>query len=47
MVEKVEFSYTGFAKNQNGWWYYKREKIQFDANDVIKGTVNGELHGGM
>ncbi len=38
---KVDFSYTGFAKNNNGWWYLENGKVTFGRNDVIKGTVNG------
>ncbi len=39
---KVDFGYNGFAKNSNGWWYVKGGKVQFSANSVIKGTVNGQ-----
>ena len=39
---KVEFDYTGFAKNVNGWWYVENGKVTFAKNDVILGIVNKE-----
>ncbi|MCC8149910.1 MAG: N-acetylmuramoyl-L-alanine amidase, partial [Lachnospiraceae bacterium] len=37
----ADTSYTGFAKNSNGWWYVEDGIVTFNKNDVIKGTVNG------
>ena len=39
---KVDFGYTGFAQNDNGWWYVENGVITFQKQDVIKGTVNDE-----
>ena len=38
---KVDFSFNGFAENNNGWWYCKGGKVQFKTNSVINGKVNG------
>ena len=39
---KVQYSYTGFAGNSNGWWYVEKGKVNFEKKDVIKGVVKGE-----
>ncbi len=38
---EVDNTYTGFAKNSNGWWYIEEGVVTFEKNDVIKGTVKG------
>ena len=40
---KVDFNFTGLAKNENGIWYCKKGQVQFNTTDVIesKGTYNG------
>ena len=38
---KADFTYTGFVRNENGWWYVERGVITFQKKDVIQGTVNG------
>ena len=39
---KVDTSYTGFAKNDIGWWYVEKGYITFNKNSVVEGTVNGK-----
>ena len=39
---RVDTSFTGFAKNSNGWWYCEKGKVIFSKKDVIKGSVNGQ-----
>ena len=38
----VQYDYTGFAENENGWWYVEKGRVTFAKNDVIKGTVKGQ-----
>ena len=40
---KVDFNFTGLAKNENGIWYCKKGQVQFNTTDVIesKGVYNG------
>ena len=40
---RVDFNFTGLAKNENGIWYCKKGQVQFGTTDVIesKGTYNG------
>ena len=40
---KVDFGFTGLAKNENGVWYCKKGQVQFGTTDVIesKGIYNG------
>ena len=38
---KPDYSYTGFAKNNSGWWYIEKGKVTFRKNSVVYGTVNG------
>ena len=40
---KVDPSYTGFAPNQYGIWYLNNGRVDFSANGVFKGYVDGEL----
>ena len=37
---KVDFSYTGFAKNEYGWWYVEKGQVKFDKNDILSGKAN-------
>ncbi|MCF0230014.1 MAG: hypothetical protein HUJ76_10035, partial [Parasporobacterium sp.] len=39
---RIDKGYTGFASNVNGIWYCVKGKVNFTANSIIKGTVNGE-----
>ena len=39
---EVQYNYTGFASNSNGWWYVEKGKVTFKKNDVIKGKVKGQ-----
>ena len=39
---KIDTDFTGFAQNENGWWYVENGQVTFKQNDVIYGTVNGE-----
>ncbi len=34
-----DYSYNGFAKNENGWWYIEDGIVTFDQNSVIKDTT--------
>ena len=34
--------FTGFAQNENGWWYCEKGEVDFSAIDVIEGTVDGK-----
>ncbi|MCC8149913.1 MAG: hypothetical protein LIO96_00180, partial [Lachnospiraceae bacterium] len=38
----VDKTYTGFAKNSNGWWYIEEGKVTFQENSVIYGSVKGK-----
>ncbi len=38
----IDYSYTGFAKNDNGWWYIDEGEVDFYAEGLYKGTVNGK-----
>ena len=40
---RVNFNFTGLAKNESGIWYCKKGQVQFGTTDVIesKGTYNG------
>ena len=40
---KVDFNFTGLAKNENGIWYCKKGQVQFNTINVIesKGVYNG------
>ena len=29
-------TYTGLAKNENGWWYLENGKVRFDYNGVAQ-----------
>ena len=39
---EVQYNYTGFASNSNGWWYIEKGRVTFNKNDVIKGNVKGQ-----
>ena len=39
---KIDRSYTGFASNENGWWYVENGLVTFQKKDVIKGVANNE-----
>ncbi|MCC8151066.1 MAG: Ig-like domain-containing protein [Lachnospiraceae bacterium] len=36
---KVDQSYDGFGKNENGWWYLEDGKVTFAKNSVIQDTT--------
>ena len=40
----VNFSYNGFAGNENGWWLVKDGKVSFNLTGAYWGTVN-EVYG--
>ncbi len=37
-----DYSYNGFAKNKNGWWYIEDGIVTFQKNSVIQDTT-GEI----
>ena len=39
---EIDYSYTGFAENINGWWYLEGGKVIFSKTRVTRGIVNGE-----
>ncbi|MCI6733418.1 MAG: hypothetical protein MR487_14075, partial [Lachnospiraceae bacterium] len=39
---EIDTEFTGFAENENGWWYINAGDLDFSKTEVIKGTVNGE-----
>ena len=39
---RVDFSYTGFAQNGNGWFYVENGTVPLNRDDIIHGTVNGK-----
>ncbi|MBO4382467.1 MAG: hypothetical protein J5847_00070 [Clostridia bacterium] len=34
--DKIDYSYTGIAKNEYGWWRIEKGKVNFNANGVYK-----------
>ena len=38
---KVDTTYTGFANNENGWYYVESGKVTLKKNGIIQGTVDG------
>ena len=38
---KVYTAYTGFASNDDGWWYVENGKVSKKKNGIIQGTVDG------
>ena len=35
---KVDFSYTGVAKNANGWWRIENGKVNFNFNGMAQNS---------
>ena len=35
-----DYTYTGFARNKNGWWYVENGIVTFKKNDILQGTVD-------